>query len=169
MPIHLAIKEGLLPIDSPPVGLVSWYAPDGRMVVTVSSWVAVVDGSPPELRVGGGGLLLDGNFPDGADFVVALLKETQLPLFAGLVRHAARCGEPVAVTDDPLLIPAAKVHAPLLAGAALQLECVAGRIVAGPWECALSGQVRLLHRSQQEIDPAGHGNFCALQPLRPHL
>ena len=27
MTVHLQLQEGLLPIDSPPVGLVSWYAP----------------------------------------------------------------------------------------------------------------------------------------------
>lgn len=169
MSIHLAIKEGLLPIDSPPVGLVSWYAPDGRVVVTVSSWLAVVNGAPPELRAGGGGLLLAGNFPEGADFVVTLLNETQLPLFAGLVRHAARCGEPVAIADDPLLTPAVRVNAPLLGGAALHLECVAGRVVAGSWDSELTGKVRLLQRGQQAISPEGHADFCALQPLRPYL
>lgn len=167
MTVRLEMKEGLLPIDSPPVGLVSWYALDGRVVVSVSSWLAVVNGSPPELRAGGGGLLLEGNFPAGADFVVSLLEESQLPLFTKLVRHAERCGEPVMVADDPLLIPAVKVQAPLLAGAALHLECATGQIVSGGWERELAGRVRLLHRHEQQLCPDEHPDFNALQPLRP--
>jgi hypothetical protein len=167
--IRLEIKEGLLPIDSPPVGLVSWYAPDGRVVVSVSSWLAVVNGAPPELRAGGGGLLLKGNFPEGSDFVVTLLEEKQLPLFNKLVRHAERCGEPVTVADDPLLTPAVRVRAPLLTGAALHLECVGGRIIAGAWAQELAGSVSLLHRCQQQLSPEDYPDFAALQPLRPHL
>jgi flavin reductase (DIM6/NTAB) family NADH-FMN oxidoreductase RutF len=167
--IQLAIKEGLLPIDSPPVGLVSWYAPDGRVVIAVSSWVAMVNGPPPELRAGGGGLLLEGNFPEGCDFVVALLRETQLPIFASLVRHAAGSSEPVTIASDPLLTPAALVHAPLLTGAALQIECARGHIIAGTWETELAGRVRLLHRGHQHLSPDYHPDFCALHPLRPHI
>lgn len=167
MTVRLEMKEGLLPIDSPPVGLVSWFGADGRVVVSVSSWLAVVNGSPPELRAGGGSLLVEGNFPVGADFVVTLLEESQLPLFTKLVRHAERCGEPVTVADDPLLVPALKVRAPLLAGAALHLECVGGRIASGGWERELVGQVRLLHRCEQQLCPDQHPDFNALQPLRP--
>lgn len=167
MTVHLQLQEGLLPIDSPPVGLVSWYAPDGRVVVSVSSWLAVINGSPPELRAGGGGLLLEGNFPDGADFAVTLLEESQLPLFAKLVRHAERCGEPVTVADDPLLIPASKVRAPLLAGGALHLECANGRIVTGTWGRELAGPVRLLQRCEQHLSPDDHPDFSLLEPLRP--
>ena len=166
MSIQFEIKEGLLPIDSPPVGLVSWYAGDGRVVVSVSSWLAVVDGTPPELRAGGGGLLLDGNFPEGGDFVVTLLEEAQLPLFVKLVRHAERCGEPVIVADDPLLIPAVQVRAPLLKGAALHLECTGGRIVAGEWGRELSGRVCLLQRGRQCLPTDSCRKFSALQPLR---
>lgn len=169
MSIQLEIKEGLLPIDSPPVGLVSWYAGDGRVVVSVSSWLAVVDGTPPELRAGGGGLLLEGNFPEGSDFVVTLLEESQLPLFVKLVKHAERCGEPVVIADDPLLTPAVQVRAPLLKGAALHLECAGGRIVAGEWGRELAGRVRLLQRSGQCLSPESHPEFSGLQPLRPQF
>ncbi len=166
MPIQLEIKEGLLPIDSPPVGLVSWYAGDGRVVISVSSWLAVVDGAPPELRAGGGGLLLEGNFPEGSDFVVTLLDEAQLPLFVKLVKHAERCGEPVIIADDPLLTPAVRVNAPLLNGAALHLECAGGRIVSGEWGRELAGRVRLLQRNRQCLSPDDYPEFSALQPLR---
>jgi len=165
--VRLEMQEGLLPIDSPPVGLISWYAPDGRIVVSVSSWLAVVNGSPPELRAGGGGLMLEGNFPEGADFVVTLLEEAQLPLFTKLMRHAERCGAPVTISEDPLLTPAMHVHAPLLADASLHLECAAGRVVSGTWARELAGQVRLLHRREQQLSPEQHPDFSALQPLRP--
>lgn len=154
---------GWLPIESLPVGLITWFTSDGRAVAAPVSWLAVVDGSPVLLRAGCFGREpgCDG-LPKGFDFVVNIPEDLALP--RELMRKA--CSEaPVLIEDIARLAPARSVHAPLLSGFALQIECAHGLIVPGDWEVGLVGEIMLLHRGDFFLDPVKHPDFCALRPL----
>lgn len=156
---------GWLPVSGSPVGLVTWYAPAGPVAV-LASWLAVVDGVPPELRAGCSGRIPAGSdlTADGA-FAVNIPAAPGSPELAALVARAASA--PVVIGTEAELVPARSVSAPLLKGCALQIECSRGRIVPGEWEPELAGDIVLLHRGGLILDPAGYPDFCALRPLRP--
>lgn len=157
--------EGWLPIAGSPAGLVSWYAPIGPVAMLIS-WLAVINGHPPELRAGCSGRLPgDEHFPVGTDFAVNVPSDTRI---AGLREflQGVPIGHPVPIAARLELFPARSIHAPLLAGCALQIECAHGRILQGNWEPELAGDVLLLHRGGLFLDPVDHPDFCALWPLR---
>lgn len=156
--------EGWLPINGSPVALVTWYAPAGP-VVLLTPWVAVVNGQPPSLRAGCGVLPAAGTLsPEGADFAVNLPAEPLAPALLALLARAVP-GVPLVIGDAASVIPARSVHAPLLAGCALQIECARGRVAASGWDAELAGEIILLHRGGLLVTPAIYPDFCALQPL----
>lgn len=157
--------EGWLPINGAPIGLVAWYAPDGPVVMP-ASWLAVVDGPSPELRAGCSGRVPGRQaFPVEADFSVNIPTDPREP---GMDRLFARASAvaPVPIDDPGCVLPARTVNAPLLAGCAVQIECVHGRLAAGGWDAEMIGEIVLLHRGGLFLSPATHPDFCALQPLR---
>ena len=161
----ISAGEGLLPIGGVPVGLITWFGADGPVAV-LTSWLAVINGSPPELRAGCSGLSgTRASLPLDLDFAVNVPDTGQL---AGLhqMMQGAACGFPVPIGTLSGLHPARSVHAPLLTGCALQIECAQGRLASGEWEPELAGDIVLLHRGGLFIDPADHHDFCALRPLR---
>ncbi|MCM2263863.1 MAG: hypothetical protein NDI73_01590 [Desulfuromonadales bacterium] len=161
-------SEGWLPINGSPVGLVTWYGPDGPVAV-LASWLAVIDGQPPELRGGCPGQVPGRNGqPGGFDFAVNIPANPMLPALTELIAKAAACS-PVPIDADADFSPARSVHAPLLRGCALQIECVHGRNVPGGWATEFAGEIMLLHRGGIFLDPADHADFCALRPLRTAL
>jgi flavin reductase (DIM6/NTAB) family NADH-FMN oxidoreductase RutF len=98
------------------------------------------------------------------DFAVNIPADPALPLPHRLMTKAA-FQSPVLIDDVASLVPARSVHAPLLSGCALQIECAVGRFVPGEWDVELAGEILLLHRGDIFLDPARHADFCALQPL----
>ena len=162
----IAAGEGWLPIDVTPVGVVTWYAPSGPAAAVLAVWLAVVSGSPPELRAGCSARLLgEEDFPTGTDFAVNVPADLQFPALRELT-HGLRVGERAAPLDPRSLVPARTVHAPLLAGCILQIECAQGRFIAADWETELAGDILLLHRGGVFLNPADHTDICALWPLR---
>jgi hypothetical protein len=158
--------EGWLPVDLAPVGVVTWYTPSGPAAAVLAAWLAVVNGVPPELRAGCSGLLQgEEEFPTGTDFVVNVTDDLQFPALRELM-HDLRAGERAARLDPRGLDPGRTVHAPLLAGCLLQIECAHGRFRPADWEPELAGDILLLHRGGVLLDPADHNDICALWPLR---
>ena len=157
--------EGWLPVNGLPVSLVTWYVPTGPVAV-LASWLAVINGRPPEVRAGCSGRLPGGeHFPVGADFAVNVPSPGQI---AGLreLMQGVPVGQQLPIAARLELYPARSIHAPLLAGCALQIECAHGRILQGNWAPELAGDILLLHRGGLFLDPADHPDFCALWPLR---
>lgn len=147
--------EGWLPVERPAVGLISWYDENGAVKSLATSWLAVIDGSPPELRAG----CLDVEISDrwragGRDFAVNVAG----PLVAALPSPE--------VAGHFCILPARSVDAPLLAGFQLHIECAGGRLYPREWEAELVGEVRLLHRNGTILDPADHPQLSMLRPLQ---
>ena len=154
---------GWLAVESLPVGLITWYLPGGRAVALAAAWLAVVNGQPPELRAGSPGMVEGCELlPVAGDFAVNIpAAAASLPLH----ELVAAAGSPVLLAGTIGTSPARTVHAPLLNGCAVQLECAGGRVVAGGWDAELAGTVRLLRRGGLIIDPAAYPDLCALRPL----
>jgi hypothetical protein len=167
MPVQrLAISrdDGWLPVGSAPVGLITWYAPGGPVAV-LASWLAVINGHPPELRAGCSGRVADRrDLPEGSAFAINIPATPGGPILDELIARAASA--PVTIDAAAAFSLARSVHAPLLAGCALQLECAHGRILPGEWEPEIVGDIVLLHRGGLLLDPADYPDFCALRPLR---
>lgn len=154
---------GWLAVESLPVGLITWFSPEGGAVAAPASWLAVVNGPPALLRAGGFGRGPGSDeLPTGLDFAVNIPADLALPR---QLMGKASCRGPVLIDDIAGLAPARLVHAPLLTGCALQIECAHGLIVPGDWDLELVGEVILLHRGDFFLDPANHPDFCALRPL----
>jgi flavin reductase (DIM6/NTAB) family NADH-FMN oxidoreductase RutF len=165
----ITVGEGWLPIDVTPVGVVTWHTPSGPAAAVLAAWLAVVSGSPAELRAGCSGRLLgEEEFPTGTDFAVNIPADLQFPALLELMPGLCS-GERVACLDPRGLVPARTVHAPLLAGCTLQIECAHGRLHTADWEPELAGDILLLHRGGIFLDPADHADICALWPLRAIL
>jgi len=161
--------SGWLPIAVAPLGVVTWFAPGGPAAALLASWLAVVCAPRPQVRAGCGGCGLDmGQFPSGTDFVVNVPADQDAANLHGLVRRL-RDGAPLSSIVPADLIAARKVHAPLLLGCALQIECTHGCLIPGDWETELAGDLLLLHRGGVALDPAAVADFCALWPLRANL
>ena len=162
----IASGAGWLPIDLTPVGVVTWYTPSGPAAAVLAAWLAVVNGAPSELRAGCAGRLLgEEDFPAGTDFAVNVPAALQFPALRKLL-HGCRAGGRAARLDPRKFVPARMVHAPLLAGCMLQIECARGRLLSADWEPELAGDILLLHRGGVFLDPADHSDLCALWPLR---
>jgi hypothetical protein len=158
--------EGWLPIDNPPVGLITWYGPGGVAVALAMSWLGVINSHPPELHAGCCGRIPGAElFPAGADFAVNILAGIEMPMPDSLTQRKLS-GCPLLVEAGLEFLPAHSVRAPLLAGCALQVECAHGRSLTCEWEPALAGDILLLHRSGVVLDPADYPDFCAIQPFR---
>lgn len=156
--------DGWLPVASSPAGLVTWYAPGGPVTV-LASWLAIIDGQPPELRAGCAGRVADRrDLPEGTAFAINIPLNPEDAVLNELIARAASA--PVAIDAATEFAPARSVHAPLLAGCALQIECAHGRIHPGEWEPEIVGDVVLLHRGGLLLNPATYPDFCALRPLR---
>ena len=162
----IASGAGWLPIDLTPVGVVTWYTPNGPAAAALTAWLAVVNGTPPELRAGCSGRLLgEEDFPAGTDFAVNVPADPQFPALRKLL-HGCRAGGRATRLDPRKFVPARTVHAPLLAGCTLQIECARGRLLPAGWEPELAGDILLLHRGGVFHNPADHIDLCALWPLR---
>lgn len=154
--------EGWVPVGGSPVGVITWFVPDGAAVAVCAAWLAVIAGRPPELRGGCSGSGWCGHFPAGSDFAVNLFADPHLPPLAGTGPGG---GAPMVLDPSVPLVPGRLAHAPLLAGCALQIECGRGRLISGDWEPELAGDILLLHRGGLFLDPDEHADFCALKPL----
>jgi flavin reductase (DIM6/NTAB) family NADH-FMN oxidoreductase RutF len=165
----IAVGEGWLPIEVTSIGVVTWYTPSGPAAAVLAAWLAVVSGRPPELRAGCSGRLLGvEDFPTGTDFAVNIPANPQCPALRELMPGLCS-GERAACLDPRGLVLARSVHAPLLAGCTLQIECAHGRLLAADSEPELAGDILLLHRGGVFLDPADHADICALWPLRATL
>ena len=161
--------EGLLPIDSPPVGLVTWYAASGAAVAVATSWLGVVSGQPPELHAGCCGQLRGAQpFAPGNEFAVNIPASMDVPILRQLLPRTPP-GRALLIGAETELLPARSIRAPLLTGCTLQIECVSGRIHTCGWVPALAGDIVLLHRGGQCLDPSACRDFGSLSPLRADL
>lgn len=164
-------EDTCLPISPPLTGVVTWYAPDGAVIALATTWLGIINGQPPELRVGcRGPTTFAGQFPVGVDFVLNVPASPHASPLQSLLdrqRHRRlRRGD-----SSVELRPAHLVQAPLLACCPLQIECAGGRLLLGDWETELVGDILLLHRAGCLIKPAEHTDFCAIRPLQifmPH-
>jgi hypothetical protein len=159
------VVEGLLPIDSPPVGVVTWYTPSGAVGALTTSWLGVVNGHPPELHAGCC-MQLRGSppFAPGTDFAVNIPASLDRQILSKLPQWSLP-GCTLELGAETELLSAHVIRAPLLAGCTLQIECSGGRALPGDWVPQLAGNILLLHRGGRCLDPTSCRDFSALHPL----
>jgi flavin reductase (DIM6/NTAB) family NADH-FMN oxidoreductase RutF len=158
-------SEILAPVILSPTGLVSWYASDGTPVAQFASWVAIVSGRQPLLKSS----LHNNqapmfNFMPGSDFVYNI----PMASLMDKIREVACPGQYRFRVDDELgctCVPGIAVMAPCLKECSVQIECVNGRLLDSTGEMELSGEVVLLHRGHEIIDPSALPDLFAIEPL----
>lgn len=160
------VNAGWLPVDVAPLALLTWFAPGGPAVASLASWLAVIGDARPRMRAGCGSCgLRAGQFPDGADFVVNVPGDQHSAALHVLISKL-RSGETLLIDQLAGTRPARKVHAPLLAGCELHLECAHGCLSPGDWDTELDGDLLLLHRAGTTIAAPVANDICTLWPFR---
>lgn len=150
-----------------PAGLISWYAPGGASVALVTSWIALVGGDRPRLRTAWHGRHdALSRFWNGGDFILNVPHQACLDKVRQVMAKGKWCLN--AETDLGLAcVSGVAALAPRLLECAVQIECVAGKLVDDGFEAELGGDVVRVHRGRVVIDPAEIPDLCAIQPLNP--
>lgn len=166
-----AMNELPLQVKAPiawfPAGLISWYAPGGLSVALVTSWVALVGGHRPRIRTAWHGRHDPlSRFWPGGDFVLNVPHANCLGKIREVMAEGRLCLN--TATDLGLeSVSGLAALAPRLLACAVQIECIAGKLVDGGFEAELGGDVVRLHRGRVVVDPSDVPDICALQPLSP--
>lgn len=155
-----------VPVVKSPAGLISWYAADGSSIILVTAWVALVGGDNPRLITAWHGRHHPlPNSWSGGDFVLNVPYESDLEK----LREVMSQGQFYLDTQRLGYACASGVvaAAPRLLDCAVQIECVAGRLVESAFDAELCGDVVRVHRDDVVINPADIPDICAIQPLMP--
>lgn len=159
--------DTLAPVAWQPAGLISWYAPGGVPLALVTPWVALLGGARPRIRTAWYGSRDPfSRFWMGGDFVLNVPREAELACIRQIMREGRLC---VNAQSDLGCACASGVAAvaPRLIDCAVQIECVAGKLIETGFDVDLCGDVARVHRSGAVIDPAGIPDICAIRPLSP--
>ena len=154
------------PVPWMPAGLISWYAPDGSALIMMTAWVALIGGKNPRIRAAWHGRhdVLHG-FRATDDFVFNVPYERDLDEIRHVVYQGKFCFS--AQELDYACVSGIAAVAPRLLDCAVQIECVAGRLVKTDFDAELCGNVVRIHRGNVMIDAADIPDLCAIQPLTP--
>ena len=158
-------KKMLAPVEWPPAGLITWYAPDGRAVALVASWVALIGGTDPRVRTSWHGHNdTYSRLWTGGDFVYNVPSEDGLDRLGKIVSRGRLC---LSVEDDLGYICQTGVTsvAPRLVDCMVQIECVKGHLVEATADVELCGDAVRLHRDDRVIDLSRVVDLCAINPL----
>jgi len=150
-----------------PAGLISWYAPGEPPLAMVTSWVALIGGDNPRIRMAWHGRDKDlSQGWTGGDFVFNVPSESGLQAIRDLMAQGKFCLD----VDADLQQEYARgvtAAAPRLTDCAVQLECVGGILSDSDYDSELSGEVVHLHRGSVSMAVAEIEDLCAMQPLSP--
>lgn len=155
------------PVSWLPAGLISWYEADNVAVALVTSWVALIGGDEPRIRMAWHGR----DDPvsrlwTGGDFVFNVPTESVLKTIRDLMSQGKLCLD-VAVDLQQTCISGASAAAPCLTGCSVQLECVGGTLSDSDYDTELKGEVVLFHRGGLTIQAGQVNDLCAIRPLSP--
>jgi hypothetical protein len=147
--------------------LISWYAPDGSPVTLVTAWVALVGGDNPRIRTAWHGRHdpLSRSWL-GGDFVLNIPYEKELDKIREVMCQGKLCLNAHEALGYECISGIAAV-APRLLDCAVQIECLAGRLVDSAFDTELCGDVVRVHRDETVIDTTTIPDLCAIQPLSP--
>jgi flavin reductase (DIM6/NTAB) family NADH-FMN oxidoreductase RutF len=155
------------PVSWLPAGLISWYAPEGNAVALVTSWVALIGGDEPRIRMAWHGRddPVSRLWP-GGDFVFNVPSASGLKTIRDLMRQGKLCLD-VGADLQQTCMRGTSTAAPCLTGSTVQLECVGGTLSDSGYDMELKGEVVLLHRAGVTVRACQINDLCAIQPLSP--
>jgi hypothetical protein len=150
-----------------PAGLICWYAPHDVAVALVTSWVALIGGEKPLIRMAWHGR----DDPvsrswAGGDFVFNVPSASGLETIRDLMRQGKLCLD-VGADLQQTCMRGASAAAPCLTGSTVQLECVGGTLTDSGYDTELKGEVVLLHRDGMTVRAGQVSDLCTIQPLSP--
>jgi flavin reductase (DIM6/NTAB) family NADH-FMN oxidoreductase RutF len=155
------------PIAWLPAGLISWYASDGSPITLVTAWVALVGGDNPRIRTAWHGRHETlSRFWPGGDFVLNVPYEKELDKIRKVMSQGKLClnaQDSLGYTCSSGVV----AIAPRLLDCAVQIECLAGRLIDSDFDTELCGDVVRVHRDGIVIDTTDIPDLCAIQPLIP--
>lgn len=155
------------PVAWLPAGLISWYGTGGLPIALATSWVALIGGERPRIRTAWHGRQdALSRFWSGGDFVLNVPGEDVLDR----IRHVISKGALSLPADTGWgfsCISGVAAVAPRLLECAVQIECVAGKLVDTGFDAELCGAVARVHRGEVVIDPLDIPDLCAILPLSP--
>ena len=91
------------------------------------------------------------------------IDETTLNKLKNVVKEVLNAEVDLGQTCEPGVVAAA----PRLLDCAVQIECVAGKLVDASFDVELCGDVVRVHREKVVIDPVDIPDLCAIYPLSP--
>jgi|GEM_PF-1814407 len=150
-----------------PAGLISWYAPDDAPVALVTSWVALIGGDAPCIRMAWHGRYSPlSRLWKGGDFVFNVPSESGLYVIRDLMARGKLC---MGAHDDlqQACLRGISAAAPILTDCAVHLECVGGTLFDSGYDTELRGEVVHLHKGLVSMAVAEIKDLCAMQPLSP--
>lgn len=150
-----------------PAGLISWYGPGGLPVTLVTAWIALVGGERPRLKTAWYGRHEPlSRFWAGGDFVMNVPYESDLARIRKVMAEGKLCFNAELDLGYAFATGIAAV-APRLLDCAVQIECVAGRLINTSFYTDLCGDVVRVHKGEVVIDPLDVPDLCAIHPLSP--
>ncbi len=148
-----------------PAGLISWYSPDGSPLVLVTSWLALVGGDNPRVRMAWYGRHdALSRFWSGGDFVLNVPHESCFGKIRTIMGQSKVCMDAEVDLAYRCSSGIAAV-APRLLECPIQIECVAGTLIETGFDEELSGDVARVHRDDVTIDPLDIPDLCAIEPF----
>ena len=150
-----------------PAGLISWYAPGDTPVALVTSWVALIGGDAPCIRMAWHGRYSAlSRLWKGGDFVFNVPSESGLYVIRDLMAQGKFCLD-VCADLQQACRSGVSAAAPRLTDCAVQLECVGGSLLDSGYDTELRGEVVHLHKGLINMAAAEIKDLCAIQPLSP--
>ena len=150
-----------------PAGLISWYAPDHTPVALVTSWVALIGGDGPRIRMAWHGQYSAlSRLWKGGDFVFNVPSESGLHAIRGLMEQGKLCLD-ARVDLQQVCLRGVSATAPRLTDCAVQIECVGGSLLDSGYDTVLRGEVVHLHKGLVSMAAVEIKDLCAIQPLSP--
>jgi flavin reductase (DIM6/NTAB) family NADH-FMN oxidoreductase RutF len=148
-------------------GLVSWYAADGRPHAIVTSWVTLIGGERPQLRLAWYGRHDPrSRFWPGGDFIFNVPDDAERPRLRSLLRGGHLCLDVDADLGYRCQTGAA-AKAPCLTECSVQIECVGGRMCDEGFDVNLCGEVVRFRRGELAVAPEEVTELCDLWPFSP--
>ena len=148
-----------------PAGLISWYASEGSPIALVTSWVALVGGENPCIKMAWYGRYSALSRPwTGGDFVFNVPSESGLKDLRNLMAQGKICLD-VRTDLRQACARGMTAAAPRLTDCAVQLECVGGSLLDSGYDTELRGEVVYLHRGPVSMSATEIVDLCEIQPL----
>jgi len=155
------------PVSWFPAGLISWYAPGAIPVALVTSWVALIGGDGPCIRMAWHGRYSAlSRLWQGGDFVFNVPSEPGLQIIRDLMAQGKLCLD-ARVDLQQACRRGVSAAAPRLTDCAVQIECVGGALLDSGYDTVLRGEVVHLHKGPVSMAAVEIKDLCAIQPLSP--